>query len=55
MKAGMGKVRCEGKLVHRGRTLARAEARIVDAEGRLLAYGHSTCMILKLDGAERRA
>lgn len=52
MKAGMGKVRCEGRLVHRGRTLARAEAKVVDAEGKLLAYGHSTCMILKLE--ERR-
>jgi uncharacterized protein (TIGR00369 family) len=51
MKAGMGKVRCEARLAHRGRTLARAEAKVVDAEGRLLAYGHSTCMILKLDGA----
>jgi uncharacterized protein (TIGR00369 family) len=52
MKAGMGKVRCEGRLLHRGRTLGRAEAKVTDAEGRLLAYGHSICMILKLD--ERR-
>lgn len=52
MKAGMGTVRCEGQVLHRGRTLARAEAKVLDAEGRLLAYGHSTLMILKLD--ERR-
>lgn len=54
MTAGMGRVRCEGRLAHRGRTLARAEARIVDREGRLIAYGHSTCMILKLNGEGRR-
>lgn len=54
MTAGMGRVRCEGALVHRGRTLARAEARLVDADGRLIAYGHSTCMIFKLNGEGRR-
>lgn len=53
MRAGVGKVRCEAKLVHRGRTLARAEARIVDRDGKLIAYGHSTCMLLKLNGTER--
>lgn len=53
LRAGMGKVRCEAALTHRGRTLARAEARVVDSEGKLLAYGHSTCMIFKLNGAER--
>ncbi len=39
-------VRCEGTATHRGRTLAAAEARLVDSGGRLLAHGIQTCAIL---------
>jgi uncharacterized protein (TIGR00369 family) len=42
-----GKVRAEAEVVHRGRTQATAEARLVAADtGRLLASGTSTCLIL---------
>jgi uncharacterized protein (TIGR00369 family) len=40
-----GRVRCEGKLIHRGATTATSEGRLVDERGRLLAHGTETCMI----------
>jgi uncharacterized protein (TIGR00369 family) len=36
----------EGQILRRGRTIAFGEARITDAEGRLLAVGRATYMIL---------
>jgi uncharacterized protein (TIGR00369 family) len=42
-----GIVRCEGRIVSRGRRIATAEARLVDTGGRLLAHGSSTLMILE--------
>lgn len=41
-----GVVRCEARVLHRGRRQATAEGRLVDAEGRLVAHGTGTCMIL---------
>lgn len=41
-----GRVRAEGRVVNRGRQIMTAEARILDAEGRLLAHGTSTLMVL---------
>lgn len=43
-----GIVSCEGKVVHRGRTLAVSEARLTDAQGRLLAFGTETCSIFPM-------
>ncbi|MDJ1157904.1 PaaI family thioesterase [Chelatococcus sp. SYSU_G07232] len=40
-----GRVRCEGRLIHRGKTTATSEGRLLDAEGRLLAHGTETCLI----------
>ena len=45
-----GRVRCEGRVVTRGRRVATAEARLTDAEGRLLAHGNSTLLILPPGG-----
>ncbi|MCU0512402.1 MAG: PaaI family thioesterase [Anaerolineae bacterium] len=42
-----GVVRCEAEMVHSGRTVAVAQARVVDATGRLYAHGTTTCMILR--------
>ena len=42
-----GTVRCEGRVVTRGRRIATAEARLLDSEGRVLAHGTSTLMILE--------
>lgn len=47
MTSVTGQVRCEGKLVHLGRTTATAEGRIVDEAGKLYAHGTTTCLILR--------
>jgi len=39
-------VRAEGNVVHAGRRVATSEARLTDSEGRLLAHGTTTCLIL---------
>ncbi|HEY0414680.1 MAG TPA: PaaI family thioesterase [Allosphingosinicella sp.] len=41
-----GTVRCEGRVVTRGRQIATAEARLLSAEGKILAHGTSTLIIL---------
>ncbi|HEX8527068.1 PaaI family thioesterase [Allosphingosinicella sp.] len=41
-----GTVRCEGRVLSRGRQIATAEARLLSAEGKLLAHGTSTLIIL---------
>ncbi|HEX9945929.1 MAG TPA: PaaI family thioesterase [Allosphingosinicella sp.] len=40
-------VRCEGRVVTRGRQIATAEARLVSADGKVLAHGTSTLIILR--------
>jgi uncharacterized protein (TIGR00369 family) len=42
-----GRVRAEGWIVGKGRTIISAEGKIVDGGGRLLAHGVSTLMVLK--------
>lgn len=39
-------VRCEGRVLSRGRQIATAEARLLSTEGKLLAHGTSTLIIL---------
>ncbi|MEA3064638.1 MAG: hypothetical protein QOJ27_1084 [Sphingomonadales bacterium] len=39
-------IRCEGRVLSRGRQIATAEARLLSAEGKLLAHGTSTLIIL---------
>jgi uncharacterized protein (TIGR00369 family) len=46
IRADGGPVRCEGRVVTRGRRVATAEARLIDGEGRVLAHGTSTLLIL---------
>jgi uncharacterized protein (TIGR00369 family) len=41
-----GKIRCEGRVLTRGRQIATAEARILSSEGKILAHGTSTLIIL---------
>ena len=47
MFAHTGEVRAEGRLLHRGRTIATAEGSMVDADGKLIAHGTTTLMILE--------
>jgi uncharacterized protein (TIGR00369 family) len=42
-----GKVLCEGKVISVSRTLALAEGRLVDRQGKLYAHATETCMILR--------
>jgi uncharacterized protein (TIGR00369 family) len=42
-----GLIRCEGKVVSRGRQIATAEAYLYAPDGKLLAHGTSTLIILR--------
>jgi uncharacterized protein (TIGR00369 family) len=46
MQPGMGLVRATGTVLHRGRKQSTAEAKLFDGQGRLLAHGTTTCLIL---------
>lgn len=46
LTASTGLVRCTGNVVHVGRTVATAEGRVVDADGKLYAHGTSTLLIV---------
>ena len=44
--ADTGELRTEGTVVHRGGRVATAEGRVTGADGKLLAHGTSTCLIV---------
>jgi uncharacterized protein (TIGR00369 family) len=46
LTADTGTVRCTGRVVHPGRTVATTEARLEDSQGRLCAHGTSTILVL---------
>jgi uncharacterized protein (TIGR00369 family) len=45
LTADIGEVRAEGRLLHRGRTVATSEAHLIDAGGKLYAHASTTCII----------
>jgi uncharacterized protein (TIGR00369 family) len=45
LTAEVGLVRAEGRLLHRGRTVATADADLRDGAGKLYAHATTTCMI----------
>jgi uncharacterized protein (TIGR00369 family) len=45
--AGMGRVFGEATVLHAGRQTALAEARVVDANGKLYAHATSSCMLIQ--------
>jgi len=49
--AGMGPLQAIGTVVHPGRQVATAEARLVDASGKVFAHGTTTCLIFQLENA----
>jgi uncharacterized protein (TIGR00369 family) len=51
LDAASGPVRCEGEVLHLGRSTALAQARLYDGAGRLCAHATSSCMILRRDRA----
>ena len=51
-----GPLRAVGNVIHSGRQLATAEARIVGPDGKLYAHGTTTCLIFEVTpGADRHA
>ena len=46
IKAGDATVRCEGRVLSHGRQIATAEAKLTGADGKLLAHGTSTLIVL---------
>ncbi len=47
IKADTGVIRCEGTVIHKGSRVATAEGKIMDAGGKLLAHGTTTCLIFR--------
>ena len=50
-----GEVSCEGRIVHRGGTVATSEGFLRDRDGRLLAHGTETCLIFDATARPPRA
>lgn len=46
-----GEVRAEGRVLQAGRRLAYAEAKLVDASGKLICHGTGSCLILPRNAA----
>ena len=46
MTVETGLVRCEGTVLHSGSRIATAEGKVLDARGKLVAHGTTTCLIL---------
>ena len=42
-----GLMRCEAKVIHTGARTATAEARLIDASGKLYAHGTTTCLVIR--------
>lgn len=47
IRADGGRVRCEGRVIARGRRIVSCDAVVTDADGRVLAHGTSTLMLLE--------
>lgn len=52
---GVQRVRAEGKVLHCGRQLATAEARLVGPDGKLYAHATTTCLVFDLPSSPQRA
>jgi uncharacterized protein (TIGR00369 family) len=49
--AKSGPLRAVGQIIHSGRQLATAEARIVGPDGKLYAHGTTTCLVFAVPTA----
>jgi uncharacterized protein (TIGR00369 family) len=43
-----GPVRCEGRIINVGKRIGTSEGRLTDGQGRLLAHGTATCLMMAL-------
>lgn len=50
MTQDTGPVRAEGRIIHRGRSVATSEGDLKDANGKLYAHATTTCMIFPAKG-----
>jgi uncharacterized protein (TIGR00369 family) len=48
----MNVVRCEATAIHSGRRSATAEGKLFDENGKLLAHGSTTCIVMPLQSTE---
>lgn len=49
MTAATGAVRAEGHVIHVGKRVATAEARLVDKDGKLYAHASTTCLVMDIE------
>jgi uncharacterized protein (TIGR00369 family) len=42
-----GQLRCEAEVIHVGRTVGTAQARLMDSQGKLYSHGTTTCLIFR--------
>ena len=47
MTSATGTVSCEGTVIHLGGRIATAQARVIDADGKLYAHATTTCIIFR--------
>ena len=47
LRREVGEVRCEAVVIHAGNRTAIAEARVVDANGKIYAHGTTTCILVE--------
>lgn len=50
-----GLIRCEGEVIHVGRTVATAQARLLDGADKLYGHATTTCIILRPEGESKAA
>lgn len=50
----VARVRAEGRVIHCGRQLATADARLVGADGTLYAHATTTCLVFEMPGAQEK-
>ena len=47
LRREVGEVRCEAVVIHAGNRAALAEARVIDAAGKIYAHGTTTCILVE--------
>ena len=52
LRREVGEVRCEAVVIYAGNRTATAEARVVDAAGKIYAHGTTTCILVERHRAE---
>jgi uncharacterized protein (TIGR00369 family) len=48
MTASTGTIRAEGKVINVGKRIGTAEGRVIDKDGKLIAFGTTTCLIFPI-------